>query len=195
MEKMKNYQSLIIDLREIKKENIEEILSSYKQEYSSLLKENGSLWIICKFQFEKGEAIPLPFIIAENLKDLLLRNIILIPDFLSFQKGSFFDDCVTFLLFFSKGKKYYFNKDPIREKHIWKDVEWGKRKKNYHPLGKDPGNVWLRTEDDGKGNITAHLSLSSREMFERIIKVSSEDKEDCLLLSLKGSVLKEIKDA
>lgn len=70
------------------------------------------------------------------------------------------------------GKSYFFNKDPIREKHIWKDVEWGKREKNYNVLGKDPGTVWLKTTDDGKGNTTGHLILSPEELLKRI-KMSS----------------------
>jgi DNA modification methylase len=61
-----------------------------------------------------------------------------------------------------------FNKDHIREKHIWKDVEWGKRAKNYNPKGKDPGNVWIPTKDDGHANITEHILLSDREVIDRI---------------------------
>ena len=63
----------------------------------------------------------------------------------------------------------YFNKDFIREKHIWKDVEWGKRSKNYNPKGKDPGNVWIPTEDNGKGKITHHIELSIEDVLSRCI--------------------------
>lgn len=79
-----------------------------------------------------------------------------------------------FLLWLAKGEKYYFDKDAIREKHIWKDVEWGKREKNYNSKGKDPGNVWLPTIDDGKGTITEHLTLDECEVFDRIIKSTAK---------------------
>ena len=65
-----------------------------------------------------------------------------------------------------------FNKDTIREKHIWKDVEWGKRAKNYNPKGKDPGNVWIPTEDDGKANITDHILLDDDGVIKRLLKMS-----------------------
>ena len=63
---------------------------------------------------------------------------------------------------------YYFNKDLAREKHIWKDIEWGHRLGRYNPLGKDPSNVWLQTKDDRKGNITKHIPLSFKEVINRI---------------------------
>lgn len=65
-----------------------------------------------------------------------------------------------------------FNKDAIREKHIWKDVEWGKRAKNYNPKGKDPGNVWIPTEDDGNANITDHIMLDDDGVIARLLAMS-----------------------
>ena len=65
-----------------------------------------------------------------------------------------------------------FDKDAIREKHIWKDVEWGKREKNYNPKGKDPGNVWSPTEDDGKANITDHILLEDEGVIQRLLAMS-----------------------
>ena len=85
----------------------------------------------------------------------------------------------------TRNTKYYFDKDPIREKHIWKDVEWGKRKKNYNAKGKDPGNVWLKTIDDGKANITNHVTLDMNEVIERIIQVSCKKNKKILMLNCK----------
>ncbi|MCL2198662.1 MAG: site-specific DNA-methyltransferase [Defluviitaleaceae bacterium] len=79
-------------------------------------------------------------------------------------------DNVMYIVWFVKDKsKMYFNKDAIREKHIWKDVEWGKREKNYNPKGKDPGNVWIPTIDDGKGKITEHVFMDTREIINRLL--------------------------
>lgn len=64
-------------------------------------------------------------------------------------------------------------KDAIREKHIWKDVEWGKRTKNYNPKGKDPGNVWIPTLDDGKANITDHILLDDDGVIQRILSLAN----------------------
>lgn len=83
--------------------------------------------------------------------------------------------------FTKNANQYFFNKDPIRERHIWEKVEWGKRKKNYNPKGKDPGDVWLKTDDDGKANITKHIPLSKKQVLERIILLSSKTKDKVIL--------------
>ena len=77
---------------------------------------------------------------------------------------------------------YFFNKDPIRERHIWEKVEWGQRKKNYNPRGKDPGDVWLMTEDDGKANITKHLPLSKEDVILRFILLTTQKKDNVIML-------------
>ncbi|MFZ5354594.1 MAG: DNA methyltransferase [Bacillota bacterium] len=82
-------------------------------------------------------------------------------------------DNVKYIIWLCKSKNLlYFNKDAIREKHIWKDVEWGKRGKNYNPKGKDPGNVWIPTEDDNKGHITKHILLTDDDIISRLIKMT-----------------------
>lgn len=78
-------------------------------------------------------------------------------------------DNVQYIVWFANDyKSMYFLKDAIREPHIWKDVEWGHRAKNYNPNGKDPGNVWIPTEDDGKGNITKHILMDDAALIKRI---------------------------
>lgn len=91
-----------------------------------------------------------------------------------------FSDNVKYVVWLCKNHSImYFDKDSIREKHIWKDVEWGKRKKNYNPKGKDPGNVWIPTEDDGKANITNHILLEDSDVISRLLAMSlcGEDYE------------------
>ena len=77
---------------------------------------------------------------------------------------------------------YFFNKDPIRERHIWEKVEWGKRKKNYNPRGKDPDDVWLMTEDDGNAKITKHLPLSKEDVILRFILLTNKKQDRVILL-------------
>ena len=60
-----------------------------------------------------------------------------------------------------------------------------KEKKNYNPKGKDPGNVWIKTNDDGKGSITEHMPLNESEAIERIIKCSSEKKDTISTFNIK----------
>lgn len=91
---------------------------------------------------------------------------------------------IKYLLWFVKDyNKMYFDKDTIREKHIWKDVEWGKRTKNYNEKGKDPSNIWIPTIDNGKGKITEHLILSIEEIINRCIISTTKDQEKIFIES------------
>lgn len=90
----------------------------------------------------------------------------------SAQQAAFTDNAKYVVWFCKKHAAMKFNKDAIREKHIWKDVEWGKRAKNYNPKGKDPGNVWIPTEDDGNANITHHIMLDDDGVIARLLDMS-----------------------
>ena len=93
-------------------------------------------------------------------------------------------DNVLYIVWFAKNRQnYFFNKDSLREKHIWKDVEWGKREKNYNPKGKDPGNVWIPTKDDGKANITEHILLEIPEIIEKLYKCANQNRLKTLFIS------------
>ena len=67
-----------------------------------------------------------------------------------------------------------------------KDVEWGKRTKNYNPKGKDPGNVWIPTKDDGKAHITEHILLSLSDVINRLHSCSVQKDLGTLYVTSKG---------
>ena len=93
-------------------------------------------------------------------------------------------DNVLYIVWFAKNKHIqFFNKDSMRESHIWKDVEWGKRKKNYNPKGKDPGNVWIPTKDDGKGKITEHILIDLLAIVNRIYLCGHQENCKTLFIS------------
>lgn len=176
-------QSLICDFRDdlinkIKFENLNKFIENR-------LNETGTVWIFSNNQYKNNILKINSFEICRSLSGLLLKNIIIFYNKKRDKKNIFFQDNVEHILFLTKSKKFYLNKDPIREKHIWKDVEWGKRKKNYNPKGKDPGNVWIKTNDDGKGSITEHMPLNESEAIERIIKCSSEKKDTISTFNIK----------
>src|SRR5699024_1997482 len=62
-------------------------------------------------------------------------------------------------------------------------IEWGKRKKNYSEKGKDPSNVWIPTEDDGKGKITKHVFLDIEGVLNRIYKAFNKSSETTWFLN------------
>lgn len=144
------------------------------------LTDDGSLFCIVKTQYKDG-------IVDKDFMDLIdysaslklcYINTIVIPD------DTDMLDNVLYCVWFTKNtKNYYFNKDFIREKSIWKDVEWGKREKNYNSKGKDPGNVWIPTEDDGKANITKHILLSKKEILDRLLSTTLLENDKYLLIN------------
>jgi hypothetical protein len=85
------------------------------------------------------------------------------------------------ILWFSKNPVYQFNKDLLRVEHIWKDFEWGKRKANYHELGKDPGNIWVK-EYSEKAVITKHDFFSAEEIFTKLLISQASAAADRFLL-------------
>jgi len=161
------YQTIIYELNE---------KNSNKDLNLLLLKMNdsASIFFICKNVYDENNIISkssLDYTEQINSCGFNYVNTIILPE-------SVTDDNVQYLLWFVKShEKMLFIKDNIREKHIWKDVEWGKRKKNYNPKGKDPGNVWLPTKDDGKGKITEHIILSDIDIIERCITSTSRESD------------------
>ncbi|GAB6742069.1 hypothetical protein BOVMAS36_16330 [Streptococcus uberis] len=102
----------------------------------------------------------------EKIGSINYKNIIVIPG--EKNNKSRLGDNINYILWFTSKQDSYFNKDNIREKHIWKDVEWGQRKKNYSEKGKDPSNVWIPTLDDGEARITEHIKLNFQQIIDRI---------------------------
>ena len=179
------YQTAIINFLDLPKNEINKKINIFRNSYLDKIKNDGVIWIICNTIYNQEEIFHSPFYMADKLQDLYLKNIIIVPNFEKNHSKSIFNNYINNILFLTKEDKYYFNKDPVREKHIWKNVEWGKRKKNYNPKGKDPGNVWLKTKDDGKANITEHCPLSFQEMIERCYLIASKPKDSILFVNLK----------
>lgn len=167
------YKTIII------KNNIDTCINEIASNIDNLVK-NGSLFCIVKTQYKNG-------IVKKDFMDLInfgtslelyYINTIVIPD------NNDMLDNVLYCVWFTKDKKnYYFNKDSIREKSIWKNVEWGKREKNYNEKGKDPGNVWIPTEDDGKAHITNHILLSKSQIFDKLLSTTLLKNDKYLLIN------------
>ncbi len=162
---------------------IPNILQLYRK-CLNLLKEQGTIWIFSNNIVSNGSLIPLPLILSNKLTKLgfILKNLIVYYN-LDYPLNSInLENRYSHIIFLTKDKdNYKFYKDPIREKHIWKNVEWGGgRVSRYHEKGKDPSNFWLKTKDNGKGKIIEHLILNNSEVIDRIIKAST-DKDDKVL--------------
>lgn len=159
------------------------IIKEYMSRMSDEMNESGNLFTLSKNEYDdKGNVIyDFMDIIEEGmLLGFEYVNTIVVPT--SFVGNAIINDNVLYIVWLAKNKKkQYFDKDAIRESHIWKDVEWGKRDKNYNPKGKDPGNVWIPTIDNGKGMITEHILLDIPQIVERLIKSTRQDSKVYIL--------------
>ncbi len=74
-----------------------------------------------------------------------------------------------YLWHFSKSKNYFFNKDDIREPHLWLDKDPNKNK--YHPEGKDPGNVIIlsKSQDQKEFNHSAKMKEGIATRFIKLL--------------------------
>lgn len=145
------------------------------QDKSATLQDNGTFFAVCSTEYDECGNVVHDFLDVISEATALgysYVNTIVYPT-KNVQSVAMRDN-VRYVVWLCKNHSLMtLNKDAIREKHIWKDVEWGKREKNYNPKGKDPGNVWIPTEDDGKANITDHILLSDQEVIDRLIALAN----------------------
>lgn len=169
-------------------ETIQSSLSKHKKDIAP----SASIYLICRTEYDEHGDVVHDFLDVIDFGVGLgfsYVNTIVLPT----QDRSMCnlpDNAVYIVWLTSNVKTMFFDKDAIREPHIWKDVEWGHRAKNYNPKGKDPGNVWIPTEDDGKGNITKHLLMDYETVIQRLFNCSHQSK----LLSTLVSDIESDKD-
>lgn len=169
----KKYKTILL------KNSIINVMKELK-ELENSLQESGNIFLYVKNDYYHNQIKNNIFDLMEFCTNMgyIYINTIIVPE----STDENYDN-IQYIIWFVKNKeKMYFNKDSIREKHIWKDVEWGKREKNYNPKGKDPGNVWIPTLDDGKGKITEHILLQTNQVYDRIFKATIQDDDDEIFL-------------
>lgn len=153
----------------------------------NLLCKKSSVFFLFQTEYDNRGNVLFDFLdVIKKIENLGLHyvNTIVCPT-TSLQKVSFNDNALYCVWFCVDSKHMVLNKDKIREKHIWKNVEWGHRAKNYNSLGKDPGNVWIPTLDDGKGHITNHILLNKQKIIARIKKMCADEDLEFLFFSKK----------
>jgi len=170
----------------------------------------GSLYVLARNWYDRSQGELLPF--AHDLiarvracSDLRLRNVLVV-----YREMSPKDDGKPlayghFLIpFFVKSLgNYYFDKDSIREPHIFKDIEWGKRKRGksgyskngerwrYSPKGRDPGNVFYKTSRDAKGYILAVNETTDAEIYQKLARASTK-KGGTIASNIQDSIFQSI---
>lgn len=155
------------------------------KEFTPQLSSSSCVFVFCRTEYAQNGDVLHDFLDVIQLG--LDANLTYINTIVAPTDGiihSELPDNVLYIVWFAKNRDLMcFNKDAIRESHIWKDVEWGHRAKNYNPRGKDPGNVWIPTEDDGKGNITKHILLDYEALIKRIDDCTKHNNSSSVFIS------------
>jgi len=183
----KKYKSIIVDFASPYDMSYEEAKTKLTELFNIAVKnldENGSLWLISTDVRNGLTFVPISIIsidIANSFDFINHESIIWINED-NVGDGIFWNNYSN-IQFFAKGNNYYFNKDVVREKHIWKDIEWGKRKFRYNEKGKDPGNVWIKNFDNGKGKIIKQDYYTKNEILNRLFSIAAEKDDSKLLIT------------
>ena len=152
--------------------------------FQKQLAANGNLFVMVTNEVGNNGDVVCDFfdvIAAASEMGMSYVNTIVVP--MAEKVCSELPDNVMYVVWMAASKEHFFCKDAIREPHIWKNIEWGRRTKNYHPRGKDPGNVWIPTIDDGRANITKHILLDLPGVINRICACSCQDATGMLLVT------------
>jgi len=158
------------------------------QEIYDSLSSTGSLWVFMSNIFINGELRPLTWELTDRIRTTTkfrLKNILVVYRDKPYAQTPLAQGYFNVVFFVKSLDQYYFDKDAIREPHVFKDIEWGKRlvgtsgygerKRNrYSSKGRDPGNVFYKVERDSEGKILKIYEYSDEELYEKIVKVSTK---------------------
>ena len=169
--------------------------------------EKGSLWIIGANGYQDNHLVPWPLMIAEGIAtntQFKLKNVHVWYKEMGPLETKRFIPAHFYILFLVRSLKgYFFNKDSVREPHIFKDIEWGgkraKGKSAYHnrkvrrygPRGRDPGNVLYQTKRDAYGHVLEVFEYELRNIYRKIILLCSEKKWH-IISNIEDDVLNDV---
>ena len=152
----------------------------------------GSLILFGNNVFHNGHLIPWPLLLGEHISNITgfkIKNIFSVmkeiggPNDKPLKINHYY-----ILLLVRSLDEYYFNKDSIREEHIFQDIEWGGRRdkggsayherqvRRYSLNGRDPGNVFYKTTRDEEGSILDYIEYEFIELYKKLIMLLSEEK-------------------
>ena len=157
-------------------------------------KNDGTLWIIIDTFKRNGSIVPLPFDLANKLKEVgwHFQDIIIwekdktVP----WSSGGFIQKKIEYILFFSKNEKYKYNKDVIR---IYDSQQlkrwWVKYPERYNPKGKALDQVWkypIPVQGSWGQKYVRHFCPLPKEMVATMILLSTNEN-DIVLDPFSGS--------
>ena len=174
--------------RKTKKTGFQNVLEQDQYPGHYFMPPTGSKDITSKWLQPKQKLmIPSRVAIALQEDGWILRNTIIWhkPNHMPHPVKDRLTNAYESIFFFVKNKKYFFNLDAIREPHIWasKDKrsllrrvphksgksltgQYASNAVGYHPLGKNPGNVWRIKTSSFKGG---HFAVFPEELVRKCL--------------------------
>ena len=172
---------------------LKDIQTVFKHVYD-VTKINGTLWIVIDTFKKKGQVIPLPFDIANQLKQIgwLLQDIIIwkkdktVP----WSGNGFAQRKFEYILLFSKSSVFKYNKDRVRvydTSHLKK--WWVQYPERYNPKGKAIDEVWeysIPIQGSWGDKYIKHFCPLPKDMVGNMIQLST-DENDIVMDPFSGS--------
>ncbi|HWH09435.1 MAG TPA: hypothetical protein VNX21_09565 [Candidatus Thermoplasmatota archaeon] len=151
------------------------------------LPDEGALWVFARHGWRDGALLPWPYLLAERAQaaGLRFKAVLVRHEPLDAPEGKPFTAAHELVLHLVASlADYRFDKAPLREPHVYKDREWGRRSvgttgyhgrttTRYRPEGKDPGNVLHRARRDADGVFLAMEPYPRRALARRLALASS----------------------
>lgn len=177
----------VIAGREPKDQGLERI-AAVTREAAAKLSADGSLWVISRNMCVNGSFVPLPLEVADRVKtdtDLHLKNVIIRYSENSACAKPLVAAYEVMLLFVKSLHGYFFNKTVALEPHVFRDIEWGRRKvgsNGYHSDrlttrypegGRDPGNVFYKVRRDIAGAIEDVSPYPRDELLMKLVMMTT----------------------
>lgn len=178
-------------------QSYEKYLADLQSVFGQILrrtKDDGTLWIIIDTFKRNGSVVPLPFDLANKLKEIgwHFQDVIVwkkdktVP----WSTSGFIQKKIEYILFFSKQKKYKYNKDVIRVYDTQQLKQWWvKYPERYNPRGKALDQVWeypIPVQGAWGQNHIRHFCPLPQEMVATMILLST-DEQDVVLDPFSGS--------
>ena len=175
-------------------ENYLNDLQSVFEQILQRTKDDGTLWIIIDTFKRNGSIVPLPFDLANKLKEVgwHFQDIIIwekdktVP----WSSNGFVQKKIEYILFFSKNEKYMYNKDVIRVYDSQQLKQWWvKYPERYNPKGKALDQVWkypIPVQGSWGNKYVRHFCPLPKEMVATMILLSTNEN-DVVLDPFSGS--------
>ncbi len=162
-------------------EDFVERLAKFLPERLRVLADDGNYVLNLQPQVINGFTSPVEYLLPQAIAAagfrLVQTHIWAKPNANPFAPDRRLKNSFEYCWHFAKTKDYVFNKNAVREPHEWADKDH--RKEKYHPLGKDPGNVFFAAKSQDQTSLD-HPGKMKDGIATRFIKLLSAPGDLCV---------------